>query len=87
MGELHNENGLHCIFAIRVLREIYEDGVAADVWVLGRVDPCEVLNFNLDMTARGGYRSDGERALHVLAGRRVVAVDQVDLDNILAVDI
>ena len=68
-----------------VVGEIHVDRVCADVWVFGRVYSREVLVLDEDRAMCQGHRGEGERALPILAGRRVVEVDGVSVENVVAV--
>ena len=68
-----------------VVGEVHVDRVCADVGVLGRVYTREVLVLDEDRAMGRRHRGEGERVLHVLAGRRVVEVDGVSVENVVAV--
>ena len=70
---------------VNVVREVHEDGVGADVGVLGRVDTRELLVLEEDRVVCRRHRGENERTLQVLVGRRMVEVYRVGLENVVAV--
>jgi hypothetical protein len=68
-----------------VVREVYVDLVGAYVGIIGRVCAREVLVLEEEWAVCRGQRGEGERALQVLAGRWVVDVDGVGLQNVVAI--
>ena len=85
MGKLFGEDREDGCLVIYVVGEVHEDRVCADVWVYGRVYSCEVLVLDKYRAMYRRQRGEGERALQVLAGRRVVEVDGVSVKDVVAV--
>ncbi len=86
MSELVCEDSWDGGFVFYAVREVPEDGVGVDVWILGRVDSREVMVFYEDLVVCRGQRSKGEGALEVLTGRRRVEVNRVGLKDVGAID-
>ena len=85
MGELVGEDREDSGLVVDVVGEIYVDRVCADVGVFVRVYSREVLVLDEDRAVCRRHRGEGERALQVLAGQRMVEVDGVSLGNAVAV--
>ena len=68
-----------------VVGEVHVNRVCTDVWVFNRVYSREVLVLDEYRAMCRRQRDEGERALHVLAGRRVIEVDGVSVKNVVAV--
>ena len=68
------------------MREVHEGGVGADVGVLCRMDPCEVLVLDEDWVLRRLKRSECEGTLEVLTGRWIIEVDGVCLEDVVAIN-
>ena len=85
MGKLVVEDLKDCDFVVVVVGEVHVDRVCADVWVFGRMYSREVLVLDEYRAMCRGQRDEGERALQVLAGRRVVEVDGVGVKNVVAI--
>ena len=81
IGEDHEDGGL----VIYVVGEVHENRVCADVWVFGRVYSCEVWVLDEYRAMCRRQRGEGERALHVLAGRRMVEADEDSVKDVVAV--
>ena len=79
--EDHEDRGL----VVDVVREVHVDRVGADVGVLGRVDTRETVVLEDDRVVCRGQRGEGEKTLHVLAGRRMVKVYGAGLENVVTV--
>jgi hypothetical protein len=43
MGEMTREDCSDCSLVVGIVRDVHKDGVSADVGVLRRMNPCEVL--------------------------------------------
>ena len=78
MGELVGEDCSNCSLMVGIVGDVHEDGVNADVGVLCRMDPCEVLVLDEDWVVRRRQSS--------VAGRMMAEVDGVSLENVIAVD-
>ena len=70
---------------VNVMGEVHVDFISADVRVLGQVDANEVLVLDEDWAVCRGQRGEGERTLQVLAGRGMVLVYGVGLEDVVAV--
>ena len=81
VGEDRKDGGL----VAYVVREVHVDRVLADVWVLGRVYSRKVLVLDEYRAMCRRHGNKGERALQVLAGRGLVEVDRVGVDDVVAV--
>ena len=81
VGEDREDGGL----VVCVVGEVHVDRICVDVWVFGRVYSDEVLVLDEYWAMCRRQRGKGEGSLHVLAGRRVVEVDRVCVNNAVAV--
>ena len=68
MGELVGEDCLDYGLVVGIVGEVHEDGVSADVGVICRVNPCEVLVLDEDWAMRRLRRGECEGTLEVLTG-------------------
>ena len=73
------------ILVVDVMGKVYVHLVGVGVGVLGRVYAREVLVFKEYRVVCWGKRGEGEGALQVLAGRGVVHVDWIGLEDVGAV--
>ena len=85
LGELVVEDREDRGLVVDVVWEVHVDCVGADVGVLCRVDTREVLDLEEERDVCRGQRGESERALQVLARRRMVEVYGVGLKNFVAV--
>ena len=84
MSELVGEDCSDYGLVDGIVREVHEEGVGAEVGVLCQVNPCEVLVLDEDGAMRRSHRSECKGTLEVLTGRRVVQVDGVCLEDVVA---
>jgi hypothetical protein len=85
MCELVGKDCVERILVVDVMGKVYVDLVGAGVGVPGRVYARQVLVFKEYRAVCRGKRGQGEGALHVLAGRGVVEVDRIGLEDVDAV--
>ena len=70
---------------VNVMVEVHVDFISANVGVLGRVDTTEVLVLDEEWAVCQGHMSEGEMTLQVLAGRGMIEVYGVGLEDVVAV--